>query len=55
MKPEDESSEAADRVLRGGAWDSPSQVLHAAIRSGDRAGLRNQGIGFRVCWFGPEP
>ncbi len=35
-------SEAAGRVLRGGAWNNPSRYLLAAVRYGDRAGNRNQ-------------
>ena len=54
VKPKDASSESAVRVLRGGSWAGPAQGLHAAFRGGDPAGRRHQGIGFRVCWLGPE-
>ena len=54
VKPKDESSEAADRVVRGGSWANPSQLLHSAFRVGVRAGVRLQYLGFRVCQFGPE-
>ncbi|MCP4248121.1 MAG: formylglycine-generating enzyme family protein, partial [bacterium] len=47
VKPKDESSKDADRVLRGGSWADPSGDLHAAIRFRDRAGSRPQFIGFR--------
>ncbi len=48
-------SESADRVVRGGSWNNPSQNLRAAIRNRNRAGNRNQNIGFRVlCRFRPE-
>ncbi len=46
--------ETADRVLRGGSWANQAQNLHAAIRNRNPAGNRNQNIGFRVCWLGPE-
>ncbi len=55
IKPKDESSDAADRVLRGGSWANPSRNLHAAIRIRFGAGFRYQFIGFRVCQFCPEP
>ncbi len=47
-------SETADRVLRGGSWANEARNLHAAIRNRNRAGNRNQNIGFRVCQSGPE-
>ncbi len=50
----EESGKAGVRVLRGGSWAGPSRLLHAAFRSGGRAELRAQGIGFRVCRFCPE-
>ena len=36
------------RVLRGGGWVRPAEGLRAACRSGSRAGLRDDVIGFRV-------
>jgi len=47
-------SETADRVLRGGSWANEARNLPAAIRNRNRAGNRNQNIGFRVCRSGPE-
>ncbi len=48
-------SETADRVLRGGSWANQARNLHAAIRNRNRAGNRNQNIGFRVVVrFRPE-
>ena len=47
-------SESVDHVLRGGSWANQALGLHAAIRHRNPAGNRNQLIGFRVCWLGPE-
>ncbi len=55
VKPKDEASDTAGRVLRGGSWANPSRYLRAASRVGVRAGLRSQVFGFRVCQSGPEP
>ncbi len=48
-------SETAVRVVRGGSWNKPSRNLPAAIRNRNRAGNRNQNLGFRVlCRSRPE-
>ncbi len=55
VRPKDESSTTADRVLRGGSWADRAGSLHAALRLRRQAGRRSQYIGFRVCQSGPEP
>jgi formylglycine-generating enzyme required for sulfatase activity len=42
--------EAAVRALRGGAWENPSQDLHAAYRDRGTAKLRFNNQGFRCVW-----
>lgn len=36
-----------NRVLRGGSWDDPSWLLHAALRSREMPEYRDDGVGFR--------
>ena len=43
-----ESGDCSRRVLRGGSWDNRPWFLRSASRSGDGAGNRNDGSGFRV-------
>ena len=40
--------DCGERVLRGGSWYNRPQHLRATVRAGDSAGLRSDGLGFRV-------
>ncbi|MCA9047965.1 MAG: formylglycine-generating enzyme family protein [Planctomycetaceae bacterium] len=48
------SEDDADRVIRGGSWDSSAWYCRAAFRDWWGPGYRNWYLGFRVClFFGP--
>jgi formylglycine-generating enzyme required for sulfatase activity len=44
-----------DRVLRGGAWNSPGEECRAASRRGLGRSWRYSDIGLRVAWTPPSP
>ncbi len=48
VDPFNDQGDADWRVLRGGAWSYPPEGLRAAYRGRDRAGNRDDVIGFRV-------
>ncbi len=54
-EPEGAKGKTAVRVVRGGAWLSPSKRLLAALRHGSRAGSRHQDVGFRCVDLHPTP
>jgi formylglycine-generating enzyme required for sulfatase activity len=45
----DNENSMKERLLRGGSWVDYPGDCRSAYRSNDRPGLRNLGIGFRVC------
>ncbi|MEZ6132341.1 MAG: formylglycine-generating enzyme family protein [Planctomycetaceae bacterium] len=48
------SENDADRVFRGGSWNSSARNCRAAARIGLEPDFRNRDLGFRVClFFGP--
>ena len=50
------SEKDAQRVFRGGYWNSSARFCRAAPRIRGRPDIRNWGLGFRVClFFGPVP
>lgn len=45
----DRGGEAERRVVRGGGWSSPPEVLRSAVRLKFRAKIRRDNLSFRVC------
>ena len=42
------SGDCSDHVVRGGSWDDEPRYLRSAFRYGNAAGLRDNGLGFRL-------
>jgi len=56
--PVNDQGDAAEQVLRGGAWLNVADFLRASVRSWNLVWRRNFDIGFRCCLFvqrSPEP